>query len=107
MGGGGIHGNFGAANMGRPSGGGNFVGTAPGNFAAHRNNFAGTRGTFAGRDFDRDHDRRFRRLAFNGLVTFGGPAYYGYEDDYDGCWQQRLVPTPFGWRWRLVQICEY
>lgn len=33
-----------------------------------------------------------------GLYAFGGP-YYG------GCWQRRWVPTPFGMRWRLVNVC--
>jgi hypothetical protein len=31
----------------------------------------------------------------------GGPAYYGY----DGCYVRRLVPTPWGPRWRLVNRC--
>jgi hypothetical protein len=34
-----------------------------------------------------------------GLYAFGGPAYYG------GCWQRRWVPTPFGMRSRLVNVC--
>jgi hypothetical protein len=112
MGGGGMHGNFGAANMGRPSGGGNIVTTAPGNFAGQRNNFAGTRGTFAGRDFDRDHDhdRRFRSFGFGGLYAYS-PGYYDYDDAAtyygDNCWQRRLIPTPFGLRWQLVDVCEY
>jgi hypothetical protein len=116
FGGGGMHGNFGAnmgrPNMGRPSGGGSFVNTAPGNFAGHRNNFAGTRGTFAGRDFDRDrdHDRRFRGFGFGGLYAYD-PGYYDYSDadTYygDGCWQRQLVPTPFGLRWQLVDVCAY
>lgn len=33
----------------------------------------------------------------------GGPAYgYGY---YGGCYVRRLVPTPFGPRWRLINRC--
>jgi hypothetical protein len=36
---------------------------------------------------------------WGGLYAFGGPAYYG------GCWQRRWVPTPFGPRWRLVNVC--
>jgi len=32
----------------------------------------------------------------------GGPAYYG---GYGGCYQRRLVPTPWGPRWRLVNVC--
>ncbi len=33
----------------------------------------------------------------------GGPAYYGYG--YGGCYVRRLVPTPFGLRWRLINRC--
>jgi hypothetical protein len=37
-------------------------------------------------------------------VFIGGPAYaYGYG--YGGCYVQRLVPTPWGPRWRLVNRC--
>ena len=32
----------------------------------------------------------------------GGPAY-GYG--YGGCYVRRLVPTPWGPRWRLVNRC--
>jgi hypothetical protein len=32
----------------------------------------------------------------------GGPAYYG---GYGGCYVRRLVPTPWGARWRLVNRC--
>ena len=31
----------------------------------------------------------------------GGPAFYGYG----GCYARRLVPTPWGPRWRLVNRC--
>jgi hypothetical protein len=31
----------------------------------------------------------------------GGPGYYGYG----GCYVRRLVPTPWGPRWRLVNRC--
>ena len=31
----------------------------------------------------------------------GGPAYYGYG--YGGCYVRRLVPTPWGPRWRADQ----
>jgi hypothetical protein len=105
---------------------GNVAGTR-GNFVAPQGNFAGTRSNFAGtasgnvagtrRNFaangwahDRDHDRhhRFHGFGFGGLYAFGGPDYYGYDDNYsDSCWQQRLVPTPFGLRWRPVDVCEY
>jgi hypothetical protein len=33
----------------------------------------------------------------------GGPAYYGYG--YGGCYVRRLVPTPWGPRWRMVNRC--
>jgi len=33
----------------------------------------------------------------------GGPAYGGYG--YGGCYVRRLVPTPWGPRWRLVNRC--
>ncbi|OJW61716.1 MAG: sulfur globule protein precursor [Afipia sp. 64-13] len=32
----------------------------------------------------------------------GGPAYYGY---YGGCTVRRLVPTPYGWRYRWINRC--
>jgi hypothetical protein len=35
-------------------------------------------------------------------VFIGGPAY-GYG--YGGCYVRRLVPTPWGPRWRLVNRC--
>jgi len=37
----------------------------------------------------------------------GGPAYYGYGsyDGYGGCYVRRLVPTPWGPRWRLINRC--
>ncbi len=36
-------------------------------------------------------------------VYIGGPAYYG--GGFGGCYVRRLVPTPFGLRWRLVNRC--
>ena len=39
----------------------------------------------------------------------GGPVYYGYGayagDGYGGCYVRRLVPTPWGPRWRLINRC--
>ena len=36
----------------------------------------------------------------------GGPVYYGgYYNGYGGCYVRRLVPTPFGPRWRLINRC--
>jgi hypothetical protein len=37
-------------------------------------------------------------------IFVGGPVYYGYEG-YGGCYVRRLVPTPWGPRWRLVNRC--
>jgi hypothetical protein len=33
----------------------------------------------------------------------GGPGYYSYG--YGGCYVRRLVPTPWGPRWRLINRC--
>jgi len=35
----------------------------------------------------------------------GGPFYYGAYNGYGGCYVRRLVPTPFGLRWRLINRC--
>lgn len=35
-------------------------------------------------------------------IVVGGPAYYG---GYGGCYVRRLVPTPWGPRWRLINRC--
>ena len=35
--------------------------------------------------------------------SVGGPAYYA--GGYGGCYVQRLVGTPWGPRWRLVNRC--
>jgi hypothetical protein len=35
-------------------------------------------------------------------VFVGGPAYYG---GYGGCYVRRVVATPWGPRWRLVNRC--
>lgn len=36
-------------------------------------------------------------------VFVGGPVFYG--DGYGGCYVRRLVPTPWGPRWRLINRC--
>ena len=36
-------------------------------------------------------------------VFVGGPAYFG--GGYGGCYVRRLVPTPWGPRWRMVNRC--
>lgn len=39
-------------------------------------------------------------------VLVGGPVYYGPGyDGYGGCFVRRLVPTPWGPRWRLINRC--
>jgi hypothetical protein len=92
-------------------GGGNFArgnaGTFAGGTAARQGTF-GREGPFdRGREFGRDRDRFDRDRGFR-TFAFGFPDYsydYGYYDD--GCYQLRRVPTPFGWRWRRVWVCDY
>jgi len=108
MGGGAPQANFGAAprgNFGATTAPNRFARTAPGNVAGPRTNFANG-------GFDRDHDhfrhgRRFGPGFGVGVFAFGGPDYY-YDDNYadDSCWRRRWVKTEFGWRWRLVDVCE-
>jgi hypothetical protein len=39
-------------------------------------------------------------------VYVGGPVYgYGYGYGYGGCYVRRLVPTPWGPRWRVFNRC--
>jgi hypothetical protein len=61
----------------------------------------GGHGGFHGGGF---HHGGFRHH-FGGPRFFfaGGPSYYNYG--YGGCYQRRLVPTPWGPRWRLVNVC--
>jgi hypothetical protein len=35
----------------------------------------------------------------------GGPVYPAYGYGYGGCYVRRVVPTPWGPRWRLVNRC--
>ena len=49
----------------------------------------------------RDHHHHHH--GFGPRVIIGGPAYYA--GGYGGCYVRRLVPTPFGLRWRLVNRC--
>jgi len=37
-------------------------------------------------------------------IFVGGPGYYGGYG-YGGCYVRRLVPTPWGPRWRLINRC--
>jgi hypothetical protein len=49
------------------------------------------------------HGGGWHRGGWGGPRFFvGGPAYYG---GYGGCTVRRLVPTPWGLRWRLVNRC--
>jgi hypothetical protein len=53
------------------------------------------------------HGFGFHR-GFGGPRFFvGGPAFYGYGYGYGygGCYVRRLVPTPWGPRWRLINRC--
>ncbi len=38
---------------------------------------------------------------------FGHGFGLGYIGDDDGCYVVRRVPTPFGYRLRTINICEY
>jgi hypothetical protein len=38
-------------------------------------------------------------------VFIGGPAYAYGASGYGGCYVRRLVPTPWGPRWRMVNRC--
>jgi len=43
-----------------------------------------------------------------GYRGWGGPRFYGgpyYYGGYGGCYVRRLVPTPWGPRWRLINRC--
>jgi hypothetical protein len=43
----------------------------------------------------------------HGGVRWGGPRFFigGPAYAYGGCYVRRLVPTPWGPRWRLVNRC--
>jgi len=45
----------------------------------------------------------FHRHFGSRFLFVGGPSYYSYG--YGGCYVRRLVPTPWGLRWRLVNVC--
>jgi hypothetical protein len=48
------------------------------------------------------HTGFYRSFGYGPRFYAGGPAY-GYG--YGGCYVQRIVPTPWGPRWRLVNRC--
>lgn len=93
--------NFARANVARP---GNF---ARGAFVGPNRNFA-ARGWNPGwnRTWNPAWNRRWARgPGFWGpTIAFGGGPFL-YDFAGGGCWQRRLVPTPFGLRWRLVNVC--
>lgn len=98
-GGGGPGGGGGRVNGGAQFGGGNFAAgprNGGANFAAGPNNFNHNHGNFAFRG------RRFQGGPGVGLYAYGGGyPWWGYND----CWVRRWVWTPYGWRWRLVEVC--
>jgi hypothetical protein len=48
------------------------------------------------------HGGFYHHYGYGPRFYVGGPAYsYGYG----GCYARRLVPTPWGPRWRLVNRC--
>jgi hypothetical protein len=86
-------GSFATGAMARGGHGGHFGGHFGGGHYA----FHGGGGHFA------FHGGHFRR-GFGGGIFIGAPyAYYGYG--YDTCYRPRLVPTPYGLRWRRVWVC--
>ncbi|ACI93460.1 putative Sulfur globule protein [Afipia carboxidovorans OM5] len=50
------------------------------------------------------HGGGWHRRGWGGGPRFyaGGPYYYG---GYSGCYVRRLVPTPWGPRWRRINRC--
>jgi hypothetical protein len=49
-----------------------------------------------------------RRLGWLSSPLHGfGIGYIGGGYGYDGCFVTRRVPTPFGFRLRTINICEY
>ena len=83
--------NIGAANVGRIN-----AGTA---------NFAAMHGTRAGRGRYAYRGHGYGGGGFR-VYAFGDPDYYDSYSDDGNCYQRRLVPTPFGLRWRTIDICD-
>ena len=45
-------------------------------------------------------------LATRLIMSKGGPRFYAPVNyGYGGCYVRRLVPTPWGPRWRLINRC--
>jgi hypothetical protein len=55
-------------------------------------------------DHDGWHGGWHRGWGWGPRFYLGGPAYYN-SYAYGGCYVRRLVPTPWGPRWRLVNRC--
>jgi hypothetical protein len=87
-----------AFNSARAGGGATAAPIMRNHFGAGGNRFAGQHGWRGGRG---------RGRGGFGLYAFGGPDYYDYDYGYydNGCLARRLVPTPFGLRWRFVNVC--
>jgi hypothetical protein len=92
-GGGGAH-FGGAAHIG--GGGARFIGSGPARFGGARFVGGPRFGTFR-------HGFRHHRFFRRGLAI-GFYPYYAY--DY-GCYRLRHVLTPWGWRWRRVNVCYH
>jgi hypothetical protein len=60
---------------------------------------------FHGHRFVHRHRFGHRRFARFGIGFVGLGAYPYYAGYYGGCHRWRLVPTPWGPRWRLVNVC--
>lgn len=104
-----------------PTGGGNRSmmngpASGPHNFAASPNHgnfsFNHNHGNFAFNHYHGSwggHGHHFHGHFYGpgfGLYAYGGDQWWGDDDDYDyGCWVHRRVWTPFGWRWRLIEVC--
>jgi hypothetical protein len=74
-------------------------------FATEASARGGHGGHFGGGHFGGGHFGGFHR-GFGGFgLGYGyGPGYYSY---YGGCWRTRRVATPWGWRWRRINVCGY
>jgi hypothetical protein len=51
--------------------------------------------------FGHSFGRGFAYRGYGGRFYGPGVGLYAYT----GCWIHRRVWTPFGWRWRLVEVC--
>lgn len=49
---------------------------------------------------------RYHTRRYAPVVRFGFAPHYGYRYADGGCWRWRLVPTPYGWAYRWVNVCR-